>query len=85
MFERKADPFGAVVPDSFRRSLIVLVPEASFIESPREETRGSGFYREIPLGACDEIGLSVDRIVTCVMVVWAVSIFVGMSYLAAVI
>ena len=85
MPDRKADAIGTVVPDSFRRSLIVLVPGVSLIEAPRQEMRGSGFYREIPIFPCDEIGPSVDRIVTCVMVVWAVSIFVGMSYLAAVI
>ena len=40
---------------------------------------------DIPFSVIEgDILLPVDRIVTCVMVVWAVTIFAGMSYLAAV-
>ncbi|MBV9646439.1 MAG: hypothetical protein JO043_03150 [Candidatus Eremiobacteraeota bacterium] len=83
MFEREADLCGAVIADSFRRSVIVLAPESCFIERAVDERRSCGLIREVIVP--EETLPPVDRLVTGVMLVWAVSIFVGMSYLAAII
>lgn len=64
--------------------MVVTVRAEYFIELPPAERRPDGPF-DIPFSVIEgDILLPVDRIVTCVMVVWAVTIFAGMSYLAAV-
>ena len=75
----------APVADSRRCSIVVGVATRRFIQLPPEERRASGpvdawFF----VDAEDEVPVLLDRIVTCVMVAWAVVIFGGMTYLAAV-
>jgi hypothetical protein len=77
--------FGTVLLDSRRKSLIVVASPHVFLTPPVPEVRSAGPFSEVPIMPIDELGITMDRFVTCVMVVWAVSIFVGMSYLAAII
>jgi len=85
MFERSHEISGALLRDSARRSLVVTVPASTFVLLPVAEIRAGGPVREVPLVTPDDLWMSADKIVTCVMVVWAVTIFAGMGFLAAVI
>jgi hypothetical protein len=79
------DVWGALLDDSLRGSLVLGLPARAFIQHPPVECRPAGPFEEVVTVMPDEMGIAVDRLVTCVMVAWAVSIFVGMSYLAAII
>jgi hypothetical protein len=75
---------GALLFDSVRESLVVVVAVHEFIDVAVNERRGSGRAIEV-LCADRDYDSVCDTFVTCVMVVWAVSIFVGMGCLAVMI
>jgi hypothetical protein len=85
MAGRSHEVWGTVLCDSQRGSFVLGLPAGAFIQHPPDECRSLGPFEVIATVAQDDIVLAVDRLVTCVMVAWAVTIFVGMSYLAAII
>lgn len=75
---------GTLLHDSARDSVVLVVPATDFITFAVVEGRGSGRSVNV-LSADHDFDAQCDALVTCVMVVWAVTIFVGMGCLAALI
>jgi hypothetical protein len=69
--------------DSLRASLVIPVSSEYFVELPPAEVRCTG-----PVGSvvvCEperELSPLAECFVTCAMVLWAVTLFCAMSYLA---
>ena len=82
MNDRQHDELGVLLRDSARRSLIVALPTQAFVSPPLDERRCLGAIRVVRIAPVDDMWLSVDKLVTCIMIIWAVTIFAGMTYLA---
>jgi hypothetical protein len=85
VFRPSHDVPGTIYADTKRRSVVIVVATESFVRAPFDERLGSGQVRELRIVPYEPVGMLTDRIVTCVMVAWALTIFVGMSCLAALI
>ena len=75
---------GRLVHDSARDSIVLVVPASDFVSAAVVEQRGCGRCVDV-LSADHDFDAQCDALVTCVMVVWAVTIFIGMGCLAALI
>jgi hypothetical protein len=75
---------GTLLHDSARDSVVLVVPMREFLSVAVIERRGCGRCVDV-LSADHDFNAQCDALVTCVMVVWAVTIFVGMGCLAALI
>lgn len=83
MFRSSHDLHGALLRDSLRASLIVTVPSDHFVELPVAESRCTGPIANVVIWEPDRaLSPLAECFVTCAMVLWAVTLFGAMSYLA---
>ena len=83
MFRSSHDLNGVPLRDSVRASLVVTVPSDHFVQLPVAEGRCTGPIVSVVVYESDrDLAPLAEWLVTCAMVVWAVTLFGAMSYLA---